>query len=180
LNKSYRRLESRLEENDSNCPNQDILKKKGVANRKYISTTDPDASVVRRGRGRSKLQYQVHRGVDDKCEVITATEVTPGEIHASHLLDALVENHHQNTGQKVEIVVADSKYGTMNNYLSCHDQGIAAHIQSLEKTSRGAGSKIKRGIGYILKRIDIKMRLTLASQPTLVLSNFNFRPHCLV
>ena len=40
--------------------------------------------------------------------------------------------------------------------------------------------KIKRGIGYILKRIDFKMRLTLASQPTLILSNFDFRPHCLV
>ncbi|CAB1063973.1 hypothetical protein D1BOALGB6SA_8762, partial [Olavius sp. associated proteobacterium Delta 1] len=36
------------------------------------------ASVTRRGKGKSTLKYQVHRSVDQKCEVITATEVTPG------------------------------------------------------------------------------------------------------
>ena len=54
-----------------------------------MSTTDPDASVTRRGKGRSKLEYQVHRGVDSKCEIITATEVTPGEVHEAHRMQAL-------------------------------------------------------------------------------------------
>ena len=49
LNKSYRELESRLEQENESEP------KKGKANRKYISTTDPDASVVRMGPGRSRL-----------------------------------------------------------------------------------------------------------------------------
>ena len=48
LNKSYRQLEDRLEQQPSKA-----LNKKGTANRKYISTTDPEASVVRTG-GRSK------------------------------------------------------------------------------------------------------------------------------
>ncbi len=73
LNASYRRLEAQLE--------QDLDAKKGKANRKYVSTTDPDASVVRQGAGRSKLRYKIHRAVDEKAEVITATEVTAGEVN---------------------------------------------------------------------------------------------------
>ncbi len=47
LNASYRKLEGQLEHSDA--------PKSGKANRKYVSTTDPDASVVRQGAGRSKL-----------------------------------------------------------------------------------------------------------------------------
>ena len=49
LNKSYRKLESRLKQENESAP------KKGNANSKYISTTDPDASVVSMGPGRSRL-----------------------------------------------------------------------------------------------------------------------------
>ncbi len=80
LNKSYQILESRLEKQKAAGSGDDnkYVTKSGAANKKYMSTTDPDASVTRRGKGRSKLEYQIHRGVDSKCEIITATEVTPG------------------------------------------------------------------------------------------------------
>lgn len=138
LNKSYRVLEERLEEEKASSPKENTSKD-GVVNKKHISTTDPDASVVRRGHGRSKLQYQVHRGVDEKKEVITATEVTPGEVHESHCMDSLIDKHHENTGKRASTIVADSKYGTINNYLSCFDRGIDSHFQSLESTGRGTG-----------------------------------------
>ena len=63
LNKSYQILESRLEQQQQSGNNNETIKS-GAANKKYISTTDPDASVTRRGKGKSKLKYQVHRGVD--------------------------------------------------------------------------------------------------------------------
>jgi len=107
----------------------------------YISTTDPDASVTRREKGKSKLKYQVHRGVDQKCEVITATEVTPGEVHESHRLESLVDNHEKNTEITVETVIADSKYGSIENYLACQDRDIQAHFSSLEQTQQGSGTK---------------------------------------
>jgi transposase/uncharacterized protein (UPF0179 family) len=135
LNKSYQVLESRLEEEQKLSP------KSGPANKKHISTTDPDASVTRRGKGTSKLRYQIHRGVDEKCEVITATEVTPGEVHESHRMQSLIDKHQDNTGQALETVVADSKYGTIENYLSCHDREIKAHFNSLEKIQKGTGSQ---------------------------------------
>jgi len=101
LNKSYQILESRLEIEQQSCSNDDASKS-GAANQKYISTTDPDASVTRRGKGKSTLKYQVHRSVDQKCEVITATEVTPGEVHESHRLESLVDTHEKNTETTVE------------------------------------------------------------------------------
>jgi transposase/uncharacterized protein (UPF0179 family) len=140
LNKSYQILESRLEE-EQRSSDSDDEPKSGTANRKYISTTDPDASVTRRGKGKSKLQYQIHRGVDKKCEVITATEVTPGEVHEAHRLESLIDSHQNNTGRKVETAVADSKYGTIENYLACQDLGIKAHFNSLEETQKGTGTK---------------------------------------
>jgi transposase/uncharacterized protein (UPF0179 family) len=141
LNKSYQILESRLEKEKSSSAKNDNNPgpKSGAANKKHLSTTDPDASVSRRGKGKSRLEYQVHRGIDSKCEVISATEVTPGEVHEAHRLQALIDSHEKNTGTKVEVAVADSKYGTLDNYVACCDRGIKAHIPCLEQTQKGSG-----------------------------------------
>ena len=140
LNKSYQILESRLEQ-EQRCSGSDEQPKSGTANQKYISTTDPDASVTRRGQGKSKLKYQVHRSVDQKREVITATEITPGEVHESHRLESLIDTHEKNTETTVETAVADSKYGSIENYLACRDRGVRAHFKSLEETQKGTGTK---------------------------------------
>ena len=141
LNKSYQILESRLEKEKTSSAKDDNnnAPKSGAANKKHMSTTDPDASVSRRGKGRSKLEYQVHRGVDAKCEIVTATEVTPGEVHEAQRLQALIDSHEKNAGATVEVAVADSKYGTLDNYVTCHDRKIKAHIPSLEQTQKGTG-----------------------------------------
>jgi transposase len=138
LNKSYLILESRLEEEHQSEESDDIPKS-GIANKKYISTTDPDASVSRRGKGSSKLQYQIHRGVDPKHEIITAAEVTPGEVNEAHRMQSLINSHQNNTGKTVDTVVADNKYGTIDNYLACYQRGIKSHFNSLEQTQQGAG-----------------------------------------
>lgn len=142
LIKSYLTLESRLEEHqDATSDEDDNIPKSGHANRKYVSTTDPDASVVRMGKGKSKLRYQVHRAVDERAEIITATEVTPGEVSEAHRMTALVNQHQENTGKNVKTVVADSKYGTIDNYLSCHELGIASHFESFDKSHRNSGRR---------------------------------------
>ena len=138
LNKSYQTLESRLEELNTDS-DDDEDPKPGAANQKHISTTDPDASVTRKGKGKSKLKYQVHRGVDGKCEIITATQVTPGSVNEAHRMSCLLQLHHQSTGRKAEICVADSKYGTIENYLNCFDLGVKSHFESFEKAHRGTG-----------------------------------------
>jgi transposase len=135
LNKSYRELEARLEQE------KDIMPKKGKANRKHISTTDPDATVARAGADRSKLQYKVHRAVDERAEVITATDVTTGETNEAHLLTTLIDQHEVNTSKQVKTAVADSKYGTIDNYLACHDRNIASHFEKFDKGHDGFGTR---------------------------------------
>jgi transposase len=131
LNESYIRLESRLDEI--------LSSKKTPADSRYISTTDPDASVTRHSGGKSKLRYKTHRAVDPKHEIITATKVSPGSVDDGHLLEEMVLTHEVNTQGKAEVVVADSKYGTRENLLLCHDLGIKAHIPSLKETHKGSG-----------------------------------------
>jgi transposase len=88
LNEGYRRLEERLEEKEIVEPRTDH-----VVNRRYVSATDPDASIVRQGRGGAKLQYKTHRAVDAGCEIITAVEITPGAVNEGHKMAALIEGH---------------------------------------------------------------------------------------
>jgi IS5 family transposase len=135
LNKGYQRLEERLDE---------VMEQKHApVESRYLSTTDPEASVVRQG-GKPKLRYKTHRSVDAKHEVITATQLTPGSRDEGDLLREMIEVHEQNVRKKVKTVVADSRYGKIDNFLLCHDLGADAHIPSLEETQRGYGRK--RGI----------------------------------
>jgi len=131
LNKSYRRLEKRLDDLE--------VRKTTPANARFISITDPDASVTRHSGGKSKLRYKTHRAVDPEHEVITATKVTPGSTDDGDMLEEMIESHKHNTQSKVDTVVADSKYGKNDNFLRCYDLDIKAHVPSLEQTHRGSG-----------------------------------------
>ena len=133
LNKSYQLFEERLDEvaDEKSTP----------ANSRYLSSTDPDAAVTRQGSGKSKLRYKTHRGVDAQCEVITTTRVTPGSRDDGALFEEMIESHEQNTHKSVTTAVADSKYGTIENFLTSYDRGIKAHMPSIEETHRGSGRR---------------------------------------
>ena len=90
LQESYKELEARLEvkSESTDCSGRRYVKK----NSRYISTTDPDAAIV--NRGKPKLSYQVHRAVDGRSEVITATETTSGDVNEAHEMISLLESHH--------------------------------------------------------------------------------------
>jgi transposase len=130
LQESYKKLEARLEEKSESM---DSSRRYVKENRRYISCTDPDAAIV--NRGKAKLSYQIHRAVDGRSEVITATEATSGDVNEAHEMIPLIESHHFNTGMKAETVVADSKYGTVENFLACSDRGIEAHMPDLQEST---------------------------------------------
>mgnify|MGYP001420489079 CR=1 FL=1 len=135
---NFKTLEARLEER---CDSTDSSKTE-KANHRYISTTDPDAAIVKRGK--PKLSYQTHRAVDGKHEIITAVETTPGDVNEAHVMLPLLDQHEATTATEVHTVVADGKYGTVDNFLACHDRGIEAHIPDLGKTA--SKRTAKRGI----------------------------------
>jgi hypothetical protein len=115
-------LEDKLEDKDT------------YVNRSRVSTTDPEASIARRNGKGPDLCYKTHRGVDPLNEIITSTLLTTGNVDDGAVLFDMIDIHEKNTQTEVDTVVADSKYGTKNNYLKCNDSGIQAHIPSLEKT----------------------------------------------
>jgi len=141
LNESYKELEKRLEGDGEEEGNDD--NEGGGVNKRYISTTDPDSAIVRTS-GKAKLRYQTHRTLDSAYEVITATEVTRGDVNEAQKMLWLIDTHQLNTETNVETVVADSKYETINNYLGCYDRGIRAHISDLKKVQGNSGLR-----GYI-------------------------------
>jgi transposase len=142
LNRHYQELEARLEE----LPEDG--KGKGKLNRTHLSTTDPDASLVSKGKVRSQLSFKVHRAVDGQSEVITATAVTSGAVNEGHLLPELIEQHTENTQSQVKVVVADSQYGTIKNYLECHDRGLKAHIPPLRDSRQRNGRFSDEAFSY--------------------------------
>jgi len=97
-------------------------------NRGLVSTTDPDAAVVRKGSLGPRARYKQHRAVDDLCGVITAVETTAGDVEENAKLLALVDQHQQNTSCPVNTVVADTQYGTVENYRACQQRGIVSHM----------------------------------------------------
>lgn len=119
LNQGYLELEKRLAD----------VEKQGDVNTRHVSTTDPDASVVRHGKGKPKLRYKTHRAVDGLHEVITAVKATPSAVDEGHEMTSLIEAHEVNIGIAPTTVVADSQYyGTKENLLICHDRNIKAHM----------------------------------------------------
>ena len=130
LNKRYMELEDKLEDKDT------------LVNKTRISTTDPEASIVRRNGKGPDLCYKTHRGVDPLNEVITSTLLTTGNVDDGAVLSDMIEIHEKNTETSVDAVVADSRYGVTDNYLMCHDLNINAHIPSLEETQKGRNKEI--------------------------------------
>ncbi len=142
LVRGFQELETRLEEKEKQDNTHEP--KSGTANLNHISATDPDASVTSQGAGKPKLQYKAHRSVDAKAKIITATDVTPGEVNEAHLLSTLLALHQDNTQKTAATVVADTKYGTVENYLNCCDLGVNAHMPDLKRSQQERESR--RGI----------------------------------
>ena len=130
LDTRYQELKERLTEKESTY---------SEVNNRFISTTDPDASIVRQG-GTPRLRYKTHRAVDAN-EVITAVTVTRGAVNEAHRMADLVDIHTATTNVKPETVVADSKYGTIENLLALHDGNMKAHMPALLRLGRNSSSR---------------------------------------
>jgi transposase len=119
LDTAYDELEKRLEEHP-----------RAPLNNRYVSSSDPDASMMRHGEN-AHLRYKTHRAVDEAHEIVTAVEVTPGIVNEALKLTDLLDQHEVHTGLQATTVVADTKYGTVDNFLACHDRQVTAHIKPL-------------------------------------------------
>jgi Transposase DDE domain len=121
LKRAYQAVESKLEETSTPDKYQAV-------NDRMMSQSDPDAALVRQGGGVSRPRYKHHRVIDDREGVITATETTPGSIAENKKLLRLIDQHEDNTRHQAQMVIADHKYGTTENYVACQERGITTHM----------------------------------------------------
>jgi IS5 family transposase len=110
-------------------------------NQKYQSNTDPEATLVRQHGFKTRPRYKNHRVVDDAHGVITAVHTTTGRINESHELMELVDQHQANTAIAAQTIVADCKYGTIENYVVCQKRKLRTHMADLLGSSPGSGRR---------------------------------------
>ena len=110
-------------------------------NQKYQSNTDPEATLVRQHGFKTRPRYKNHRLVDDAHGVITAVHTTTGRINESHELMELVDQHQANTAIAAQTIVADCKYGTIENYIACQKRKLRTHMADLLGSSPGSGRR---------------------------------------
>jgi transposase len=134
LKAAYQATESKLD--DATTPDS-----YEAVNDRVLSTTDPDAAVVRKGNGESRPRYHHHRAVDDAHGVITAVETTPGSIAENKRLLPLIEQHETNTEQSVHTIVGDHKYGTAENFVACQQRGMRTHLGDARAKQNHARSR---------------------------------------
>ena len=105
-----------------------------------ISRTDPEAAVVRHGRERARARYKTHRAVDDLKGVILATQTSAGDVHESHRLIELLQQSRRNLGKRrlAKTIVADSAYGTIENFVHLATLGCVSHMGDLRSHQRNA------------------------------------------
>jgi transposase len=95
-------------------------------NEKWVSRTDPDASLVtRKGLAKPLLSHKVHIAVDGgRARIVTAVETTPGGVAECHVLPHLIGKHIFSTCSRPKEAVADRAYGTKEVYRFLKGMGI--------------------------------------------------------
>ena len=102
-----------------------------------VSTTDPDATPMPQGDGRTRLGYQDHYVVDGgRARIILTALVTPAEVQENQpALDLLWWTRFR-WKLRPRQIAADTKYGTVANIVAIEDQGIRAYVPFSEVGQR--------------------------------------------
>ena len=115
----------------------------GPANQTHLSLTDPDSELARGRTAPCRPSYKLHRVADNAYGVITAQMTTAGSVKEDTRLFELVEQHERHTTSAVDTVIADSQYGTVENFLGCVDRGIRPHMADLKTAQHQGGLRTK-------------------------------------
>lgn len=143
LRKVYREQAAKLSEGLEVLPAPTPM---GPINQTHVSTTDPDSELARGRNTTSRPSYKHHRVVDNAQGVITAHVTTGGSVKEDTQLFGLVEQHQINTAVAVKTVVADTQYGTVENFLQSVDRGINPHMADM-KAAQDEGERRSRFFG---------------------------------
>src|SRR3984893_12700220 len=112
-----------------------------TTNEKFQSSTDPEATLTRQQGLRARPRYKNHRVVDDAQGIVTALNTTTGIVNEAHELMGLIDQHQVNAGVAAKTIIADCKYGTVENYIACQNRKLRTHMADLLASSAGSGRR---------------------------------------
>lgn len=102
-----------------------------------ISTTDPDATPMAHGDGRTRLGYQDHYVVDGgRARIILTALVAPAEVQENQPALDLLWRVRFRWKLRPRQVTGDTKYGTVENIVAIEDQHIRAYVPLSEVGQR--------------------------------------------
>jgi transposase len=102
-----------------------------------VSTTDPDASPLPPGEGRTRLGYQDHYVVDGgKARIVLAALVAPAEVQENQPALALLWRARFRWKLRPRQVTGDTKYGTAENVAAIERERIRAYVPLSEAGRR--------------------------------------------
>src|SRR5215211_5987416 len=102
-----------------------------------VSTTDPDATPMLQGRGRTHLGYQDHYVVDGgKARIILAALVAPAEVQENQPALDLLWRARFRWKLRPRQITGDTKYGTAANIVAMEGQQIRAYVPLSEVGQR--------------------------------------------
>lgn len=96
------------------------------AGEKKISVTDPDSKIMR-GRGGKFWGYNAQAAVDAEHHIITSVKVTNNQ-NDKGLLTPMVESTEENTGEKVQEVLADAGYYKIDEIEQLEEEDIECFV----------------------------------------------------
>jgi IS5 family transposase len=94
---------------------------------KTVSTTDPEAGMLRRPGKPEGMHYLSHQSVDAAHGIVVDVAVTSGNANDSEPYLKRIEYMREHLGMDIREAGADSAYGTSMIYRAMEDMGIRLH-----------------------------------------------------
>lgn len=145
---------------DGSNPNVDFKGQKR-SNNTHQSTTDPDARLMRKGRGKeAKLSFGMHALMENRTGLCVEVAVTSSTMAESVAAAELLAQRIDTTGKPPATVGADKGYHNRGFVEFCRRESISPHVAQIEgrkvpgldgRTTRSSGFQVSQ---KVRKRIE--------------------------
>ena len=114
---------------------------------KKVNITDNDAKIMKHKDGSKKPSYNCQIGVDEKEQIIVASDVV-NEENDLHQIEPMIENVKKTLGYKPTILLADAGYFSYDNVKFLLDEEIDAYVPDnfYEIEKRGKTKKFRKSL----------------------------------
>ncbi|MDZ7767030.1 MAG: transposase [Melioribacteraceae bacterium] len=157
--------ENKLEEEKKDEKNKDKPpKQKKTSNKEYVSKTDPDSKIRKKGRFNTDLYYSTHYGVDSKNNVITEVYAVgadePDVVYIPKIIERLKRRSKEH-GFNISSISADRGYFSGETLSISEKEGIIPQIpERVMKIEQGY--MIKKNLDMINQLMNIYARWAIS------------------